>query len=238
MNILIPAAGKGSRFKGTKYTLPKPLINVNGKPMLVEAANKLGFRGTFIFIIQEGEHRDSLAKEIYKEFPNAKIGVISHDTEGSADTALIAEQFINTEEELIIANCDQIMEWGPWNSDVALKQLRKYDAGLVTINSTDKKHSFATIQDNFVVEVVEKEVISDVALVGIHYWKHGSDFVASAKTMIENEHRSFDGEFYVGPTYNELIKSGKKVGYYMIDNDAIHFIGTPDDLETYESRQA
>lgn len=237
MIILIPAVGKGSRFRGTKYTLPKPLIKVNELPMLVASAKSLGFKGTYIFLIREGEYREELVNEIRKEFPKAKIGVVSHDTEGAAETALLAEDFINTEEELVIANCDQIMEWGPWNTDVAIKQLRKFDAGLVTVESSDPKHSYAQVDNNFVTQVVEKEPISNVALTGIHYWKQGSDFVESAKLMIENGRRANDGEYYIGPTYNELIKLNKKIGIHMISNDAIHFIGTPDDLEEYESRQ-
>jgi dTDP-glucose pyrophosphorylase len=237
MIILIPAVGKGSRFVGTKYKLPKPNIEVDGLPMLVRSAKSLGFKGTYIFLVREGEHREKLVESIRSEFPKAKIGVVSQDTEGAAATALVAEDFINTEEELVIANCDQIMEWGPWNTDIALRQLRKYDAGLVTVNSSDPKHSYALMQDNHVTQVVEKEVVSDVALTGIHYWKSGKYFVESANEMIQNGRRASNGEYYIGPTYNELIKTGKKVGCHMISNDAIHFVGTPDDLERYESRQ-
>lgn len=236
MRIVIPAAGKGSRFKDSKYTMPKPLIPVDGEPMLVTAAKKLGFRGMFIFLLQDNEYRDELAKKLYAAFPNCKIGVIDYDTYGSAETALLAEEFIDSEEELIIANCDQIMNWGPWNSDIALKQLRKYDAGVVTVESNDAKHSYAVVENNLITKIVEKEVVSNIALTGIHYWKEGRDFVKSAKTMIESDLRSND-EFYVGPTYNILIEQGKKVGYHTIPIDAINFIGTPEDLEKYESRQ-
>lgn len=236
MNILIPAAGRGSRFSNSKYSLPKPNIEVDGAPMLVTAAKKLGFRGSFIFILQENEHRDSLAQALKKEFSNCKIGVIDFITDGAAETATIAKDFIDTEEELVIANCDQIMEWGPWNSDIALKQLRRFDAGVVTINSNDTKHSYAQVVNNFVTEIQEKNVISGTALTGIHYWKHGSDFVRSATKMMLDSNMS-NGEFYIGPTYNYLIAEGKKVGIHMIGTDAIHFVGTPKDLENYENRK-
>ena len=236
MRILIPAAGQGSRFKNSKYTLHKPLIPVDGEPMLIKAAKMLGFRGQFIFLLQDNEHRDELAKKLYEAFPTCKIGVIDYVTQGAAETALLAEPFIDTEEELVIANCDQIMNWGPWNSDTALKQLRKYDAGVVTVESSDNKHSYAIVENNLVTQVVEKEVVSNIALTGIHYWKQGSDFVKSAKAMIENNISTKD-EFYIGPTYNLLIEDGKKIGHHMIPAEAIHFVGTPEDLEAYESRQ-
>jgi dTDP-glucose pyrophosphorylase len=235
MNILIPAAGKGSRFYNT-HTLPKPCIPIKGEYMLLKSVKSLQFTGNHIFIIRENEYRNNLAKKLYEEYPNCKIAVIDFDTDGAAETALIAESLIDNDEELIIANCDQIMDYS-WDSDVALKQLRKYDAGLVTIECNDIKHSYAKIENNLVVEVQEKNVISDVALTGIHYWKQGREFVRSAKKMISKNITSANGEYYIAPTYNQLILDNKKVGIHMISKQAIHFVGTPKDLELYESRQ-
>lgn len=236
MKILILAAGKGSRFSKT-HTMPKPCIPIDGEYMLVKAAKSLGLTGEHIFIIQDNEYRDSLATKLYEEYPTCKIGVIDFDTEGAAETALVAESLIDNDEELIIANCDQIMNWGYWNVDLALKQLRKFDAGLVTIMSSDSKHSYAKVEYNIVTEVKEKQVISDTALTGIHYWKHGYDFVRSAKKMISKNITSADGEYYIAPTYNELILDNSKVGIHMISKEAINFVGTPEDLEIYENRK-
>lgn len=233
MKVIIPAAGKGSRFLESKYTAPKPCISVDNEYMLVKAAKSLNLDAEFIFIIRENIWRDSLAQKLYEAFPDCKIGVIDFDTEGAVETCLVAEDFIDDDEELIIANCDQIMNW---NSEAALKQLRKFDAGLITLESNDSKHSYAKIENNLVVEVQEKNVISDVALTGIHYWKHGSDFVQCAKQMISKNNKT-NNEFYVGPVYNEFISMGKKVGHYKIERKEIHFIGTPKDLEIYESRE-
>ena len=237
MKILIPAAGKGSRFQGSKYHLPKPMISVDGEPMLIRAAKTLGFRGEFIFIIQESEYRVELATKLKEAFSNCKIAVIGFDTDGPVETSLIAEEIIDSEEELLIANCDQILSWDHgYNSDTVLKQLRKYDAGVLTINSTDPKHSYARIENNLVVEIQEKKVISEEALVGIHYWKHGCDFIKSAREMISDDQRT-NNEFYIGPTYNYLIKDGKKVTFVRLNDKDISFVGTPEDLQTYESNQ-
>lgn len=233
MNILIPAAGKGSRFANSKYRLPKPNISVGGLPMVVKAAKSLRLEGNYIFILQETQFRNDLVKQIYESFPNCKIAVIDFYTDGAAETCLIAKDLINNTDELVIANCDQIMNW---DADVVLKQLRKYDAGLVTINSDDPKHSYARLSGNLVEEVQEKNVISDYALTGIHYWKDGSDFVRTATKMLDNSMTS-QNEFYVGPTYNYLIQEGKKVGIAHINHSNIDFIGTPEDLEKYESRK-
>lgn len=233
MKVIIPAAGQGSRFLNSNYSLPKPCIQVDNEFMLVRAALSLNLEGQYIFILQENPYRDELAKRLYELFPDCKIGVIDFVTEGAAETCLIGEDFIDTDEELVIANCDQILNW---NSEQALKQLRKFDAGLVTIESNDIKHSYAKVENNLVVEVQEKNVISGTALTGIHYWKHGCDFVKSARQMMSSNIKT-NNEYYVGPVYNEFIKSGKKVGYFQLEKKQIYFIGTPEDLQNYESRE-
>jgi len=234
MNILIPAAGLGTRFIDSKYKLPKPNILVNGLPMLVAAAKSLRFIGTYIFVIRENEYRESLAKHIFQNFPLVKVAVIDFDTDGAAETALIAEDLIK-DKELILTNCDQIMD-NDWNPDIAIKQLRKYDGGVVTVDSSDSKHSYAAIENNLVRKIEEKNIISDKALTGLHYWKNGTDFIDSAKDLMSKDYRTLN-EFYIGPTYNVLIGQNKKIGFHNIPNNQIHFIGTPEDLELYESRQ-
>jgi dTDP-glucose pyrophosphorylase len=232
MNILIPAAGKGSRFKLT-HKSPKPLINVDGEPMLVRAAKSVGIKGNYIFILNEFEQTQELANKLFEAFPKANIAVIDFETEGAAETALVAEDLINNDQELLIVNCDQILNW---SYDIALKQLRKYDAGLVVIESSEPKHSYVDVINNLAIKVAEKQVISNFALTGIHYWKRGSDFVKSVRSMILNNDRT-NNEFYIGPCYNYFIEQGNKVAVYKLNPTEIHFIGTPEDLKLYEDKK-
>jgi len=76
-------------------------------------------------------------------------------------------------------------------------------------------------------------VISTISLNGIHYWKHGRDFVSSYDKMVENNDRASNGEFYVGPSYNYMIKEGKNIGIYHLPKIQHHAVGTPDDLREY-----
>lgn len=228
MNIVIPAAGKGTRFK--EYDLPKTMIDVNGEPMLLKSAKSLGFEGTYIFIIQDNEYVDELATKLFNTFDGCKVAVIDWETDGAAETALIAKDLINNDEELVIANCDQIMDWDPKEM---LKKVRRFDAGLAVIRDNNPKHSYAKLNGwANVEEVVEKEVVSDLALTGIHYWKQGKYFVDSAEEMMKNDLRS-KGEYYIGPTYTVLAKQGKKSGVHVLNKKEIHFIGTPEDLKEY-----
>jgi len=112
-----------------------------------------------------------------------------------------------------------------------------YDGIVVTYTSNVKKNSYAKINlKREVVEIKEKEVISNISLNGIHYWKHGSLFVSSAEYMIKNNMRT-NNEFYIGPSYNQLIKNGKKIGIYHIPKDQHFAVGTKEDVEKYENLQ-
>lgn len=228
MNIVIPAAGAGSRFKHI-YDQPKPYIPVDNLPMVVLAVKTLALKGTYHYILPEYNHTPLVTQELKKATPSCYFKEINYVTEGAVQSVLLIENQINNDDELIIANCDQVMHW---NAPEVLESLRQYDAGLVTINSDDPKHSYAQIENGKVTNVVEKQVISNNALTGIHYWKKGKYFVESAKKLIAEDNRSLN-EFYISTTYNYLIEQGLHVGCTNITDKDISFIGTPDDLEKY-----
>lgn len=236
MNILIPMAGLGSRFLTKGFQTPKPLINVNGQIMIIRAIESLGIKDAkYLFVISKNQYTETIKEEIRKHV-TCEFIEIDYITEGPASSALLFEQQINNDEELIIANCDQIMEW---DADLFLMNARCYDGAIVTYYATTDKNSYARIdRQGHVVEIREKQVISNISLNGIHYWKKGNSFINSARAMIEVDDRAPNGEFYVGPTYNYMIKENLKVGIYHIPNQMHHPVGVPEDLEkflTYEN---
>lgn len=231
MNILIPMAGLGSRFPSHTYPMPKPLIEVNGEPMISKAIKSLNLDGTYFFVIAKNQFSSLVKETITAIKPNSKFIEIDYITEGPANSALLFRDQINSDEELVIANCDQIMEW---NSVNFLHNVRLYDGAVVTYHTDTDKNSYARLDKNgLVVEIREKEVISNVSLNGIHYWKKGSHFVSSADKMMELQDRAPNGEFYIGPTYNHMIRQGLQVGIYHIPNEQHHPVGVPDDLKKY-----
>jgi dTDP-glucose pyrophosphorylase len=228
MNILIPAAGLGTRFKD-HYDNPKNIIDVKGEPMLVASARSLKLstpENTFIFVIPENEYTVELKERLEVEFPGCRVLNMAGESQGAAETAVSAQGFFPDDEELLIANCDQIMAWSDEARDRVFTKLREFDAGIVTIKSDDPKHSYLNLETG---EIVEKEVVSDQALVGLHYWKQSKDFINSTRLMMQSGKRS-KGEYYIGPTYNWF---GGSAGYYEIEENEIHFIGTPEDLQAY-----
>lgn len=230
VNVVIPMAGLGSRFPREKY-LPKPLIDVNGKPMIVRAIESLDIDAQYHFLIRRDEFTNIIQTVIEKTVPSSRFIAVDHTTEGPACSVLLFKEFIDNDQELIVANCDQIMEW---SSELFFHNVRLYDGAVVTYYSDTDKNSYARIdKKGYVIEMREKEVISNISLNGIHYWKKGSHFVSSAEDMIAANDRAPNGEFYIAPSYNHMISRGLKVGIHHIPNEQHHPVGVPVDLEKF-----
>ena len=231
MNVLIPMAGAGSRFEQAGYTFPKPLIEVNNKPMIQVVVDNLNIEANYIYIVQKS-HRskynlDSLLNLIT---PDCKIVEVDGITEGAACSALLAKEHIDNDDPLFFANSDQVAEW---NSSEFLYKMQETnsDGGILTFKSTHPKWSFAKLDEfGLVQEVAEKNPISDNATVGYYYWKHGSDFVKYAEQMIERDIR-VNNEFYVCPVFNQAIEAGLKI--LSFNADGMWGLGTPEDLEIF-----
>ena len=231
MKVLIPMAGRGKRFEDAGYSFPKPLIDVNGKPMIQIIVENLNFPDKHIFISQK-EHMDkySIKEMLNLVRENSEIISVNEVTEGAACTVLLAKDLIDNDEELIIANSDQ---WVNWNNQHFLSYLREknVDGGIVTFIATHPKWSFVkTDEEGLVTEVAEKRPISNIATVGIYYFKKGSDFVKAAEQMITKNIRT-NNEFYVAPVFNEMIGDGKKILTYPVAE--MRGLGTPEDLKRF-----
>ena len=232
MNILIPMAGEGSRFIKEGYTFPKPLIDVSGKPMIQSVVENLDFDATYIFLVRKEHLEKYEINSLLNVVTNgrAKIIVVDSLTEGAACTALLAKELIDNDEELLIANSDQIVEYSKENFD-NLRRLTNTDAVVFTFRAVHPKWSFVKINARGIAtEVAEKNPISDIATCGIYYYRKGSDFVNYAETMIENNIR-VNNEFYICPVYNELISAGKMLVPFFVHK--MHGLGTPEDLKKY-----
>ena len=231
MNVLIPMAGAGKRFFDAGYIFPKPLIEVDNKPMIQWVIESLNLNANYIFIIQkEHQKKYNISSVLRILKPNCKIIELDHITEGAACTTLLAKKFINNSNPLIIANSDQYIKW---NSSKAIYNFnsKNLDGAILTFEAIHPKWSYAKCdKDGFVSEVAEKKVISKNATVGVYYWKHGSDYVKSAEEMIKKNIR-VNNEFYVCPVYNEFISKNKKVKIHNVEE--MWGLGTPEDLNNF-----
>jgi dTDP-glucose pyrophosphorylase len=232
-------AGAGSRFTNAGYSLPKPLILVNKIPMIKLVIENLSpiIEHRFIFICQHEHFFKFSLNDKFKEWaPNSEIVLINGLTEGAACTVLEAKEYINNDEPLMIANSDQYIT-ANINEYINNMKAEKLDGLIMTMDADDPKWSYVDLDSNKNVKrVVEKEVISNEATVGIYNFKHGKDFVESAQEMI-NQNDRVNNEFYVAPVYNYLIQKNKKIGIYNIGmvNNGMHGLGTPEDLDLFLS---
>jgi dTDP-glucose pyrophosphorylase len=236
LNILIPMAGEGSRFANAGYTFPKPIIDINGEPMIKVVLDNLNISANYIFIIRsEHDNKFNISSTLKQLEPNCKIIQIDELTDGAACTTLLAKEYIDSDAPLLIANSDQYIEWDSCefyhsiNTDI--------DGSIITFENVHPKWSYVKLDDDGnVIQVAEKEVISNKATVGIYYFAKGSDYVKYAESMIASNIRygqGFNGnsEFYVAPVYNEAIDDGKIIKTF--DIKKMYGLGTPEDLTTF-----
>jgi len=220
-------AGEGKRFKEAGYKRPKPLVEVDKVPMIQRVYNNLAGWANFIFVVNP-------LHEIWK-LPHLKGDFYETEflTEGPACTALLASRRINNDNPLIIANCDQVVLDYDFHGIETFAAIHDADVILGCFISSSPKNSYVRLNDDGqIIEVREKEVISNIATNGLHWFRRGSDFVRGAEKMIEADDR-VNGEFYIAPSVNYLIAEGLKVMPFFFN---LHFpIGTPEDLQKYEA---
>ncbi len=230
MNVVIPMAGDGTRFANAGYKLPKPFVDVNGLPMIERVTRTLPNAAHLILICRE-EHLTSYpwyADALAKIHGNVEVIITSGLTEGAACTVLLSKHLINNDDELIIANSDQLISYD--ESEFDRLRAAGYDGIIFTFKANHPKWSYVRVEGGLVTTVAEKVVISDDATCGVYYFKRGADFVGAAEQMIERQIR-VNNEFYNAPVYNQLIESGRKIVPFMVDE--MHGIGTPEDLNEY-----
>lgn len=236
LQIVIPMAGAGSRFAVAGYTDPKPLIPVHGVPMIRLVIENLrpSRPHRFTFICQRAHDAAyGLRERLSAWAPGCNVVLLDGLTQGAACTVLEARGVLDAEAPLMIANSDQYV-------DVAVDDyLAAMDAGaldglIMTMTAEDPKWSFVALDGGLVTRVVEKEVISDEATVGIYNFARTGDFLAAADAMIAADLR-VNNEFYVAPAYEQLIADGARIGIFNVGREAagMYGLGIPADLEMF-----
>ena len=241
LNIVVPMAGRGSRFATAGFDLPKPLIAVHETvPMIRLVIENLrpSVAHRFIFLCLQ-EHLDTYnvgAKLAGWAGEDTVIVPVNAVTEGAACTVLLAKSYINNDEPMMIANSDQWVDI-EINDYLAAMDTQNADGLIMTMTADHPKWSYVRLDaGNNITEVVEKQVVSSEATVGIYNYRHGSDFVKAAESMIAQNLRT-NNEFYVAPAYNEMIAAGQKIVYFNVgaEYDGMYGMGIPEDLAKFEA---
>ncbi len=240
---LIPLAGKGQRFLNEGYKLPKPLISVDGIPMVIKATKSLPTANKYIFLcLQEHIEEYKIDKKIKKYYPKAIIVPIKKITEGQASTCILAQEFINPEDELTIGACDNGMAYDQKDFSKLMNK-KNTDAIIWTFrNNPNVKRNpehwgWVKVEKNNNVKKVSVKIpisnspINDHAIVGSFSFKKAKYFFENANQMIR-ENKRINNEFYNDECMNFLVKN--KLNVKVFEIDTYLGWGTPADLKTYE----
>lgn len=225
----MPMAGLGSRFYKNDINIPKPIIDVKGMPMFVQAEKCIGLDFDQHIFITRKEH--NLSAYIYKWYPNAIVKELDYLTQGTACTLLTVQEFLK-DDSFLICNCDQYAI-GDSQKFKALLDDSTTDACIALFEDLEKnpKWSFAKIENENIIQIAEKVPISKWATVGWYYWKDGKEFINCAEEMIAKNDR-VNNEFYACPVYNYLIQDKtKNVRPFFVQE--MYGMGTPEDLEIF-----
>jgi dTDP-glucose pyrophosphorylase len=237
---LIPMAGAGQRFVDGGYDTPKPLIEVDELPMIVQAANSLPVADYWIFICRE-EHvlKYEIDKLLKRHFTNSDIISIDYVTDGQASTCLLARDLLYPDDQLTIGACDNAMEyvqeefeiklnqsnaliWTFRNNSAVLQNPKAY--GWVEIDETGtalKVSCKVPISDNPLV---------DHAVIGSFSFQRADTFLQCIDSMIA-KNRRINNEFYIDVALDECIGLGNLVRAFEVEKYICW--GTPQDLEEY-----
>lgn len=234
MNILIPACGDSKHFQESYW--PQNIVEIKGKPMIqyvvenfVNVEDK-----KYIFVLDQKEcnkfHTDNVVKLITDD--QCEIIKLAGKTGGALCTCLMAIQYIDTDDELIICNCDQKFD-NNMEEAIGFFRNKNMDAGVICFDCVHPRWSYVRMEGENVVEAAEKRPISRNAIAGFYYFKNGKDFVCSAKkAMLKGS--SFEDRYYITAALNEMVLAGKRIGQYTIDNEDYHSFYSPEKIKKYE----
>jgi len=235
VNVIIPAAGEGSRFAKAGWKRPKPFIEVDGQPMLSHVIRNVAPKEAEVTLLLRKHHMDNNAGVVYKlQESGYQITPVSELTEGTASTVLLARRSFDNDQPMMVANSDQLVDFDV-NVFVEDCFSRDLDGSILVFKdpARDPKWSFVKINSaGLVTEVAEKKPISDLATVGIYFFARGCDFIAAALDMIVANDR-VNNEFYTCPVYNYMIRNGARIGVFEVPMQAMAGLGTPEDLNEY-----
>ena len=229
VHLVMPMAGKGSRFVEQGFGFPKPLIEINGKPFFYwSAMSILKFIEvadlTFV-VLQEHVDKYNMQAELYRYFPDAKVQIIPEVLNGAVLTCMEGVKEIEDFNPIIFNDCDHMFRCKKFEEFIANDV--EIDGGLLTFWSDEAKYSFLMFDKNDnVIETVEKKVISNAAICGCYYFANKKLFLDAANIYLtECKYR----EYFVSGVYNVMARNGSLIKAFQTD---FHLpFGVPEEYE-------
>ena len=238
MNVVVMLAGDGGNFvkDGQKY--PKLLTEINGKTMIeivLEGLTSLTIpENNIIFMVRKYDNDIYYLGDVIRLIlPESHIMIVEGETAGAALTSLLAIEYLDEKESLVLVNGDQLLDYDE-NELVKFFVKSDADAGVFVFNSFHPRWSYVrTDKDGLVIEAAEKRPISNQATAGFYYYKKTFEYIESVKRMILKG-GDVDGLYYICPVFNEMILEQKKILTYSIDSKKYHSFMSSEKVKEFE----
>ncbi|WP_235375715.1 glycosyltransferase family 2 protein [Pseudomonas aeruginosa] len=236
LNIVLLAGGEGASVKA-ESNYPDYLSERDGTPLiqhLVEKCLELEPARIVCMLPKADVAKYHLRNMLHQISPVASVYAVHALTMGAACTALLAVESIDNDGELLILNCNELLD-GSLRDIVGGFRNQQYDAGVVVFKSLHPRYSFVrTNSEGYVIEAAEKNPISSHAVAGLYWFDKGAVFVEAVKEMIRKDAKVNDA-FYIAPSLNELVLLHKKIGTHRVEPIEYHPVKTPHQLHAFET---
>lgn len=235
-NIVITMAGRGSRFTEAGYKEPKYQIYAHNFSLFIwsmsSLKNIIGLEDKIIFVcLKENNAKNFIFAECQKLLlNNIYIFELDEITDGQATSAFLSNHLWDLNKPLLIYNIDTFVN--PFL--ISTTNIKKGSDGWIPCFQAKGDHwSFVEVNNSgWATNVSEKKRISELASIGLYWFKLSSDFIKTYKNslLIKNTER------FIAPLYNSLIQSNKKISIINLPCDHVFPLGTPLELNAFLSK--
>lgn len=231
LDLVMPMGGGGTRFCAAGFAVPKPLIEIYGRPFFYWAAQSVVRYvdvGSLTFVVLR-EHVDEfrIDRRIAAYYPHARIVVIPQVLPGAVMTCLAGIDGRATEGPVLFNDCDHLFVCRAFYDFCARGCAADTDGALLTFRSRDSRFSYAQCDENgWVTRTVEKQAVSEDAICGAYYFRDAALFQRAAEAYLKE---CAYAEFFVSGVYNILARAGARIRLFSVDSHVS--FGTPEEYE-------
>ncbi len=231
MAVIITMSGLGNRFINEGFKVPKFMITSRGKFLFEWSLLSLKefYDQLFVFACLE-EHDSNWIKMQVLKLGIENFIIVTRDqlSRGQAHTAYDVMYCIPDNEEVWVYNIDTYVEIG-------LNPSEMYNfAGCVPVfESNNPGMSFVKLnKNNLVVRIKEKELISNLATVGLYGFENKNIFIECYLSTYYN--KKGKNEEYIAPIYQHLLKLNERISAPILNNNYVYLLGTPAEVLVFD----
>ena len=241
IEVIIPMAGKGSRFAVAGYGVAKPFIQIQDTMMIEYVLKGLAILNTNAVLVIRKQHEEEYITQLkfLQERYNIIWTSVEGDTAGATCSALAARHVVQDKRRpVLFADCDNIFLQQNLSDFIADAEKRELDGSLLTFPSASDAFSYVRLNENKMAQALqEKQVISPHALAGAYYFSSFEMFEDNAIDMLIYGD-AVKQEYYMSQVYNHALRKQARIGIWEVRASEITCLGTPEQMATFIDKRA